>query len=96
MSADGARIGENNISNPESGTEAVTLSQSDREQIDAMSADPDLYRKIVRSLAPTVYGHDEIKRGVLLMLLGGVQKETHEGIRCGLGCTDVLAVYALW
>ncbi len=36
---------------------------------------------MVRSLAPTVYGHDEVKRGVLLMLLGGVQKETHEGIR---------------
>jgi DNA replication licensing factor MCM6 len=46
-----------------------------------MSADPDLYRKMVRSVAPTVYGHDEIKRGILLMLLGGVGKETPEGIR---------------
>lgn len=27
-------------------------------------------------------GHDEIKRGILLMLFGGVHKDTVDGIRC--------------
>jgi DNA replication licensing factor MCM6 len=40
-----------------------------------------LYERLVRSIAPSVWGHDEIKRGVLLMLLGGVHKKAMEGIR---------------
>ncbi|CAE7766614.1 mcm6, partial [Symbiodinium sp. KB8] len=40
-----------------------------------------LYERLVRSIAPTVWGHEEVKRGVLLMLLGGVHKRTPEGVR---------------
>jgi DNA replication licensing factor MCM6 len=35
----------------------------------------------MRSIAPTVFGHDEIRRGILLMLFGGVHKQTPEGMR---------------
>ena len=45
-----------------------------------MRRDPRLYEKLVNSICPTVFGHEEIKRGVLLMLLGGVHKKTEEGI----------------
>jgi DNA replication licensing factor MCM6 len=41
---------------------------------------PDFFNKIVDSIAPTVFGHQDIKRAILLMLLGGVHKFTHEGI----------------
>ena len=41
----------------------------------------DLYNRLVNSIAPTVYGHEEIKRGILLMLFGGVHKSTPEGMR---------------
>lgn len=41
---------------------------------------PDFFNKLVDSICPTVFGHQEIKRAVLLMLLGGVHKLTHEGI----------------
>ena len=33
-----------------------------------------LYEKVVRSVAPSIYGHDEVKRGITLMLFGGVHK----------------------
>lgn len=36
---------------------------------------------MVESIAPTTFGHKEVKRGVLLMLLGGVHKTTQEGMR---------------
>ena len=36
---------------------------------------------MMRSIAPTVFGHDEIRRGILLMLFGGVHKQTPEGMR---------------
>ena len=41
---------------------------------------PDFFNKIVDSIAPTVFGHQDIKRAILLMLLGGVHKFTHESI----------------
>ena len=45
-----------------------------------MAKRADIYQQLVRSIAPTIYGHEEVKRGVLLMLFGGVHKETVEGI----------------
>ena len=40
-----------------------------------------MYNNLVNSIAPNVFGHQEVKRGVLLMLLGGVHKTTQEGIK---------------
>ncbi|KAG9448089.1 hypothetical protein H6P81_014217 [Aristolochia fimbriata] len=50
------------------------------EEIQTMRNTPDFFNKIVESIAPSVFGHQEIKRAVLLMLMGGVHKITHEGI----------------
>lgn len=43
-----------------------------------MSVDPNLYQNLINSLFPNIYAHDEVKRGILLMLLGGVPKKTLE------------------
>ncbi|XP_044495392.1 DNA replication licensing factor MCM6 [Mangifera indica] len=50
------------------------------DEIQRMRNVPDFFNKIVDSIAPTVFGHQDIKRAILLMLLGGVHKLTHEGI----------------
>lgn len=50
------------------------------DEIQRMRNTPDFFNKIVDSIAPTIFGHQDIKRAVLLMLLGGVHKFTHEGI----------------
>lgn len=39
-----------------------------------------IYSRLVNSIAPTVYGHEIVKKGILLQLMGGVHKETREGI----------------
>lgn len=44
-----------------------------------MSRDKHLYQSLMSSLFPTIHGNDEVKRGVLLMLFGGVAKTTSEG-----------------
>ncbi|XAR56189.1 DNA helicase [Bertholletia excelsa] len=49
-------------------------------ETDQMRNTPDFFNKLVDSIAPTVFGHQDIKRAILLMLLGGVHKITHEGI----------------
>lgn len=41
---------------------------------------PDFFTKLVESVAPTIFGHQDIKRAILLMLMSGVHKSTHEGI----------------
>ncbi|KAL5997624.1 MCM DNA helicase complex subunit mcm6 [Asimina triloba] len=50
------------------------------DEIQRMRNTPDFFTKLVDSISPTVFGHQEIKRAILLMLLGGVHKFTHEGI----------------
>ncbi|GMH62323.1 hypothetical protein TL16_g03452 [Triparma laevis f. inornata] len=60
---------------------AREFSPEEREDIRRMRGSPDLYNKLVNSIAPNVFGHQEVKRGVLLMLLGGVHKTTQEGIK---------------
>ncbi|KAJ2744924.1 MCM DNA helicase complex subunit mcm6 [Coemansia sp. BCRC 34301] len=58
------------------------LTREEREELAAMAAGgPAVYAALVASVAPTVFGHDELKRGVLLQLLGGVHKRTREGMR---------------
>ncbi|KAJ6648319.1 DNA replication licensing factor Mcm6 [Pseudolycoriella hygida] len=43
-----------------------------------MSKDRNLYQNLINSLFPSVYGNDEIKRGILLQLFSGVAKTTLE------------------
>lgn len=51
------------------------LSEEDERQIRALSRDPDITDKIVDSMAPSIYGHTDIKTAVALSLFGGVPKE---------------------
>uniref|UniRef100_G1K9E2 DNA replication licensing factor MCM6 n=1 Tax=Anolis carolinensis TaxID=28377 RepID=G1K9E2_ANOCA len=48
------------------------------EKVFEMSQDKNLYHNLCTSLFPTIHGNDEVKRGVLLMLFGGVPKTTSE------------------
>lgn len=37
-------------------------------------AEEDLYSRMARSLAPEIYGHEDVKKALLLLLVGGVDK----------------------
>jgi DNA replication licensing factor MCM6 len=58
----------------------ASMTQEEINEMREMVANPNIYNAMVRSIAPQVFGHDEIKRGILLQLLGGVHKVTPEGI----------------
>ncbi|KAA8646502.1 MCM DNA helicase complex subunit MCM2 [Aspergillus tanneri] len=51
------------------------LNEEDEREIRALSRDPDIVDKIVRSVAPSIYGHLDVKTAVALSLFGGVSKE---------------------
>ncbi|CEP12622.1 hypothetical protein [Parasitella parasitica] len=57
------------------------LSQKEIEDLHAMvNLRSAVYGKLVNSIAPTVFGHDTVKKGILLQLMGGVHKVTPEGM----------------
>ncbi|KAI3616575.1 dna replication licensing factor mcm6 [Moniliophthora roreri] len=58
-----------------------TLTDPEYEELKNMITSEGIYGRLVESIAPTVYGHEIVKKGLLLQLLGGVHKETPEGMR---------------
>ncbi|CAF0886133.1 unnamed protein product [Rotaria sp. Silwood1] len=58
--------------------ETLLNSDSKKKRIETMMTDKNLFANLRTSLFPTIYGNDEIKSGILLMLFGGVPKRTME------------------
>lgn len=50
------------------------LTEEDEHEIRALSRDPQIVDKIISSIAPSIYGHTDIKTAVALSLFGGVAK----------------------
>jgi len=69
----------NSIEFGEKEFEEVNITEDDEAQILELSRDPNLYRKIAHSIAPTIYGNDEVKEAVSLQLFGGIAKEMPDG-----------------
>lgn len=58
-----------------------SLNSNEINELKEMVKDEHIYDKLVRSIAPAVFGHEAVKKGVLLQMLGGVHKSTVEGIK---------------
>ncbi|KAF7980158.1 hypothetical protein HWV62_39617 [Athelia sp. TMB] len=43
--------------------------------------DPALYNKLAQSIAPEIYGHADVKKALLLLLVGGVTKNMGDGMK---------------
>lgn len=65
------------------------LTEEDEHQIRALSRDPKIVDKIIHSIAPSIYGHTDIKTAVALSLFGGVSK-TAQGKHSIRGDINVL------
>jgi replicative DNA helicase Mcm len=59
--------------------EEVEVTEEDEKTIFEISKDPDLYDKMVHSIAPTIYGMDVEKEALVLQLFGGLSKEMPDG-----------------
>lgn len=53
----------------------MNLSEQRIRQIETLAARPDAYEALSHALAPSIYEQDDIKKGVLLQLLGGSKKD---------------------
>ncbi len=69
----------NNIIPMEETFEELDINEEDELQIKELAADPNVYEKLRASVAPSVWGLDEIKGSLLLQLFGGVKKMKPDG-----------------
>ncbi len=52
----------------------LTITEADRAEFDRLSKDPSIVRRVVRSIAPSIYGNDRAKLAVALAMFGGREK----------------------
>ncbi|KIY73057.1 DNA replication licensing ATPase [Cylindrobasidium torrendii FP15055 ss-10] len=43
--------------------------------VNELQNDPNLYDRLAQSIAPEIYGHEDVKKALLLLLIGGTTKE---------------------
>lgn len=61
--------------------EEIEISQDDEEMIMAMSRDPEIYENIRKSIAPSIYGYEDVKEALALQLVSGFEKNLPDGAR---------------
>jgi replicative DNA helicase Mcm len=60
--------------------EVVEISPEDEKKITDLSKDPWLHRKLLMSLAPSIYGYADIKEALLYLLFAGTRKYLPDGV----------------
>ena len=53
-------------------SQLLEISPEDEEKIIELSRDPWIHRKLLQSIAPSIYGHEHIKEAIMYLLFGGV------------------------
>lgn len=73
--------------------EAMSVTQSKFRSLDSrVSSDmmdtlhryrkhPDIYGRLAQSISPEIFGHEDVKKALLLLLCGGVARRLLDGIR---------------
>jgi replicative DNA helicase Mcm len=61
--------------------EEIDISPEDEKIILDMSKDPEIYDKIRRSIAPSIYGYEDVKEALALQLASGFSKRLPDGAR---------------
>jgi DNA replication licensing factor MCM7 len=59
----------------------MELTQEISLQLQELMQDPQLYNKLAMSIAPEIYGHLDVKKALLLLLVGGVTKNVGDGMK---------------
>ena len=69
----------NNIIPMEETFEELDITDEDERQFHELSDDPKIFENLAKSIAPSVWGYEEIKKALILQLFGGVQKQMSDG-----------------
>ncbi|KAI9265885.1 MCM2/3/5 family-domain-containing protein [Helicostylum pulchrum] len=59
----------------------IEMTAQDEETLEQLKTDPSIYSRLSRSIAPEIYGHEDVKKVLLLLLVGGVSKTIGDGMK---------------
>jgi len=71
----------NHIESTVSDFEKMALTPDDIKEIIAFSKTPNLTEVFVKSICPSIFGHEEIKHAIALQLFSGIEKVRADGLR---------------
>lgn len=57
-------------------SEDSKVNQEELNEIKRLSRDPNIAQKIIKSIAPSIYGHHDVKTALAMAMFGGVSKDT--------------------
>ncbi|MBN2251426.1 MAG: minichromosome maintenance protein MCM [Candidatus Altiarchaeota archaeon] len=63
----------NNVEPVEKEFEDIEITKKEEKEIRKLAQDPRIYEKIVESIAPAIYGYNEVKAAIALQMFGGRQ-----------------------
>ncbi len=69
----------NNVLPLEETFEELDINEEEERQIRELASDPDIYKKLAGSIAPSIFGYEQIKLAIALQLIGGVRKKRSDG-----------------
>lgn len=58
-----------------------TLTEDVRAEIEEMSGEAEIYDQLSSSIAPEIYGLEDVKKALLLLLVGGTDRHLTDGMR---------------
>lgn len=59
--------------------EEIEITKEDEMRIKELANDPNIGEYVSKSIAPSIYGHDEVKKALALQLFGGTKGKTMKG-----------------
>ena len=61
--------------------EELDISEEDERKIKELASDPNVYEKLRDSMAPTIFGHEEVKEAIIMQIFGGLPHVSPDSTR---------------
>jgi replicative DNA helicase Mcm len=74
-------IDTNSVDTIEEEFEEIELKPEDEHEIKDLASKPNIYERLAKSIAPSIYGHENIKEAIVLQLFSGVRKVREDGTK---------------
>ncbi len=59
----------------------IEITPEEEDEIIELSKDPEIYKTFVKSIAPSIYGYEDVKEALALQLMSGIPKNLPDGAR---------------
>ncbi len=69
----------NNIYSLKKDFEEIEITNADERRIRELAKDPNIIEIVMKSIAPSIYGHTEVKKALMLQLFGGTKGKIMKG-----------------